>query len=63
MNALNSSANNTVLECIARNSPIIVTKHPAIKEYLGEDYPLYFNTLDELNKILLDDMNRKTLST
>jgi len=42
-----SSANNTVIECIARNTPIVVNKLPAVIEYLGEDYPLYFDTLDE----------------
>lgn len=49
LNVFNASANNTLLECIVRNTPIIVNKHPAIIEYLGIDYPLYFNNMDELN--------------
>lgn len=52
VDVFNSSANNSVLECIARNTPLIVTHHPAIIEYLGEDYPLYFNTIEELNDIV-----------
>ena len=43
-----SSANNTVTECIARGTPLIVNKHPAVVEYLGEDYPLYFENLDQV---------------
>lgn len=37
------SASNTILECIAFNTPIIVNSHPAIIEYLGPDYPLYYD--------------------
>jgi hypothetical protein len=48
----NSSANNTVLECIIRNTPIIINKTPGVLEYLGEDYPLYFDNLDEVNDLL-----------
>lgn len=45
-----SSANNTIIECIARNNPIIVNKHPAVVEYLGQDYPLYFDNLEEASE-------------
>jgi len=52
INVFNSSANNTILECISRNTPIIASKHSAIIEYLGENYPFYFETEDELNNII-----------
>jgi hypothetical protein len=42
-----SSANNTIIECIVRNTPLLVNPLPAVKEYLGKDYPFYFNTLEE----------------
>lgn len=42
-----SSANNTVIECIARRTPLLVNPIPAVVEYLGADYPLYFHTLEE----------------
>jgi hypothetical protein len=42
-----SSANNAVLECLSRGTPLVVTRLPAVMEYLGEDYPLYFTDLDE----------------
>jgi hypothetical protein len=47
-----ASANNTILECIIRNTPIIVNKLPAVIEYLGEEYPLYFNDIKEVSKII-----------
>lgn len=55
LDVFNSSANNTVLECIARNTPLLVNKHPAIIEYLGIDYPLYFYDIDNLNSIINSD--------
>jgi len=42
-----SSANNVIVECIARATPILVNPLPAVVEYLGHDYPLYFETLEE----------------
>ena len=47
---LDASANNAVIECIIRNIPVHITKLPAVVEYLGKDYPLYFNTNEELLK-------------
>jgi hypothetical protein len=42
-----AGANNAVVECIARGTPLLVNPLPAVVEYLGQDYPLYFNTLEE----------------
>lgn len=48
-NMYDASANNAVIEAIARESPIIVNKLPAVVEYLGEDYPLYIDApIDEM---------------
>ena len=40
---IDASTVNTILECIVRNTPIIINKHPAVVELLGEDYPLYYD--------------------
>ena len=40
--------NNTILECISCNTPIILTRTPSAEEYLGKDYPLFFNSLEDL---------------
>ena len=42
-----ASANTAILECIARATPLLVNPLPAVVEYLGRDYPLYFNDLTE----------------
>lgn len=43
INLVDASAVNTIIECIVRNTPIIVNNHPAVIELLGKNYPLYFN--------------------
>ena len=47
-----SSCNNVIIECIVRHVPIVVKRMPATIEYLGEDYCLFFDTLDEVYNIL-----------
>lgn len=50
-NYLAASASNVIVEAIARNTPCIVNRHPAVVEYLGDRYPLYEDELrssDEL---------------
>jgi hypothetical protein len=68
-----AAANNSVVECIIRNTPIIINKIGGVVEYLGENYPLYFNTLEDVPSLLsiekikegyeyLLNMNKKDLS-
>ena len=47
-----ASAVNTLIECIVRNTPIIINKLPAVVEYLGENYPLYYNNIEEVPQLL-----------
>lgn len=60
---VDASAVNTVIECIVRNTPIIINKHPAIVELLGDNYPLYFTSIDytsistEINGLLANTSN------
>jgi hypothetical protein len=42
-----SSANNAIIECLARATPILVNPLPAVVEYLGKGYPFYFDTVEE----------------
>jgi hypothetical protein len=49
---IDAGANNTILECIIRNTPIIVNKIEPVIEYLGENYPLYFENLDSIEDLL-----------
>jgi hypothetical protein len=54
VNLYDSSANNAVIECVARNTPLLVNRLPAVEEYLGKDYPLYINDLDHATSLLYD---------
>ena len=68
-----SAANNTVLECIVRNTPLIINRTPGVIEYLGENYPLYFDNLDQVESLLdieklksatkyLENMNKEDIT-
>lgn len=45
LDLIGASANNAVIECIRRGTPVLVNRLPAVEEYLGADYPLYFDSL------------------
>jgi hypothetical protein len=47
LNLRDAPANTTVVECIVRNTPILINRLPGIVEYLGEDYPFYYASLEE----------------
>lgn len=56
-----SSANNAIIECIARGTPLLINRHPAVIEYLGEEYPFYFeNYNDATNKLNDIDLIKHT---
>lgn len=44
LNLVDASAVNTVLECIARNTPVVVNRLPALEEVLGSRYPGFYTT-------------------
>jgi hypothetical protein len=46
---------NTIIECIVRNTPILVNRHKPVVEYLGEDYPFYYDFPEEATAKLRDD--------
>jgi hypothetical protein len=52
---ITSVANNTIIECIARNTPIVVNRHPGPEYYLGKDYPLFYNEFGELRDLITLD--------
>ena len=52
LSVYDASANNGVLDCLVRHTPILVNDHPAVKEYLGLDYPLYFDGLAHAARLL-----------
>ena len=49
------AASNALLEHIVSHSPVVVNKIPPIVEYLGEDYPMYYENISHnLDQYLLD---------
>jgi hypothetical protein len=56
-----TSANNVILECISLNTPVLVNSNEATINYLGKDYPFYYNSLEEAeNKLNNIDLIRET---
>ena len=52
LNLMDATANNVVLECIHSNTPIIINRLPATIEYLGEDYPLFYDNYNSIDELL-----------
>lgn len=49
-----ASASNTVIECVVRNTPLLVNRIPAIVEVLGEEYPLFYDTIAHAGQLASD---------
>jgi hypothetical protein len=43
------TVSNTIIECIVRNTPVLINKLPAVVELLGVDYPFYYNNMNDAN--------------
>jgi len=54
LNLVDASASNTVVECIVRNTPIVINRHPALEEILGIHYPGFYNNLYEAATKVMD---------
>jgi len=50
-----TSCNNAIIECLVRNTPMIINEHPAVTEYVGKNYPLYFNNISDVGNLLTYD--------
>ncbi len=54
LNLVDCSAVNTVVECIVRNTPVIVNRLDALEEVLGVNYPGFYETLNDAQNICND---------
>jgi hypothetical protein len=52
LNLVDGSAINTLLECLVRNTPIVVNRHPAVIEILGDKYPLFYDNVFMVGRML-----------
>jgi hypothetical protein len=39
---MDASAVNTIIECVVRNTPLLINRLPAVEEMLGSSYPMYY---------------------
>jgi len=62
LDLIDCSAVNTVLECLVRNTPLIVNRHPAIEEILGTEYPGFYNNLIDASLIINSDYHIHEIS-
>lgn len=59
LNLLDCSAVNTVIECIVRNTPLIVNRHPALEEMLGIEYPGFYEDTGLVDATLILNSEEK----
>ena len=52
VNLVDAAAVNTLIECIVRSTPIVINRLPATEEYLGNRYPLFYDSIDEIPALL-----------
>jgi hypothetical protein len=54
VNLFDTSANTAVVESIARDAPLVINRLEGAEEYLGKDYPLFYDDFDEASRIIND---------
>ncbi|RKO92930.1 hypothetical protein BDK51DRAFT_37181 [Blyttiomyces helicus] len=52
LDMVDAAAINTLLECIARNTPIVINCLPAIVDILGPQYPLFYHNLADVPDLI-----------
>ncbi len=55
LNLFDAVSVTTIVECIARATPVLVNPVGGAVEYLGREYPLYYRTLEDAERLLQDD--------
>ncbi len=49
---LEPSGSNLISECISAGTALVINRHSAFDEYLGKDYPLFYDTPAQADKLL-----------
>jgi hypothetical protein len=50
-----TTINNTFLEAFISNTPIILSRQQEFVDILGADYPLFFEKLEDINGLIIND--------
>jgi hypothetical protein len=59
LDLIDCSAVNTIIECIVRNTPVIVNRLPGTVELLTKDYPLFYDKIADIPKLLKPKVLKK----
>ena len=54
LNLVDASACNTILECIAHDTPLLINRIDPAVEMLGIDYPLFYDDINEAGDLVCD---------
>lgn len=54
LNLYSSTCNNVIMECIKSHCPLLINRLPEIEDYLGSEYPLFYNDINDANTKLSD---------
>lgn len=60
LNLIDASVANTIIECIVRHTPILVNRIPPTVELLGENYPFFYDKVEEIPSLLNDETVKNT---
>jgi len=52
-----TTINNTFLEALISNTPILLNRKQEYIDLIGKDYPLFFDNISEINSLINDDKN------
>ncbi|MBL3659043.1 glycosyltransferase [Fulvivirga sediminis] len=52
---IDAPANTLVIECLIRSTPLLINRLTGVEEYLGKDYPFYYESIEEANVKLADN--------
>lgn len=52
LNMYDAAACNTLLECIMGNVPVVVNRLQGIEDYIGKDYPLFYDSIQDASSLL-----------
>jgi len=49
------SASNLICECISFCNPIILNRHSSFEDYLGKDYPMFYDDINDIPKLITEE--------
>lgn len=52
LDLVDASTANTILECIVRETPLLLNRIPPTVELMGEGYPLFYSSIEEAAEVL-----------